>query len=262
LVYIVIPVYNEEGNLIPLVEGIAGMAASNNLDYTAIIVDDGSTDKIPEIIKDLSSKYSILPLENRPNAGLGKTMAKGLKKAAEVSMDEDIIVTLDGDATHDPIYIPSMIDKINQGSDIVIASRFALGGMERGLSAFRKFLSRGSGMLLKVFFPIKGLSDYTCGYRAFRAAAIKRGFSVFGDKFIQETGFSVTPEIILKLSLLGVRVNEIGFVLKYDQKIGKSKIKVLKTIVQYLKMIVKIKLLSISCANKAGNSNHDEVEGN
>ncbi|PIU26698.1 MAG: hypothetical protein COT10_07340 [Candidatus Aquicultor secundus] len=169
-------------------------------------------------------------------------MAKGLKKAAEISADGDIIITLDGDATHDPVYMPPMIERIRQGNDIVIASRFAPGGVERGLSSFRKFLSRGSGTLLTAFFPTKGLRDYTCGYRAFRAEIIKQGFSKFGDGFIQETGFSVTPEILLKLRSLGAKIDEVGFMLKYDQKVGKSKIKVSRTIIQYLKMIIKFKL--------------------
>ncbi|MBE0447653.1 MAG: glycosyltransferase [Actinobacteria bacterium] len=242
MLYIVIPAYNEEGNLTSLIESIVSMAAANNLEYTMIIIDDGSTDRTPEIIEDLSTRYKILPLENRPNSGLGRTMAKGLKRAAEISADGDVIITLDGDATHDPVYIPSMIDKINQGNDVIVASRFAPGGAEKGLSTFRKVLSRGSGALLKIFFPIKGLSDYTCGYRAFRAGAIKRGFAVLGEGFIEEAGFSATPEILLKLRSLGARIDEVGFMLKYDQKVGKSKVKVSKTIIQYLKMIARLKM--------------------
>jgi dolichol-phosphate mannosyltransferase len=242
VLYIVIPAYNEEGNLAVLVEGIAKMASDNNITYKAIIVDDGSTDKTPDIIKDLSAQYVIVPLANHPNAGLGRTMAKGLRKAAELSENGGIIITLDGDATHDPAYMPSMMDKIAQGNDVVIASRFAPGGVERGLSSFRKVLSRGSGTLLTIFFPTKGLRDYTCGYRAFSAEIIKRGFSRYGDAFIEETGFSVTPEILLKLRALGATIDEVGFVLKYDQKVGKSKIKISKTIAQYLKMITRFKL--------------------
>lgn len=242
MLYVVIPAYNEEANLTPLIEGVAKMAISGGLPYTAIVVDDGSTDRTSQIIKGLAKKYNILPLENRPNAGLGRTMAKGLRKAAEISRSNDIIVTLDGDATHDPMYIPAMIEKIRQGSDIVIASRFAPGGEERGLSFLRKFLSRGSGLLLKAFFPTRGLHDYTCGYRAFRAEVLRRGFTVFGEGFIQEVGFSVTPEILLKLRSLNVKIDEVGFILKYDQKVGRSKIKIPTTVLQYLNMIAKFKL--------------------
>lgn len=243
MIYVVIPAYNEEGNLGNLIEAVAAMARANSLNCSTIIVDDGSTDKTPEIVKEYHQRYeNIIPLENRPNAGLGRTMAKGLRKAAELSEDGDIVVTLDGDATHDPAYIPAMVEKINQGSDIVIASRFAPGGVERGLSSYRKVLSRGSGFLLNLFFPTKGLRDYTCGYRAFRAEVVKQGFKSYGERFIEERGFSVTPEILLKLRALGVKIDEVGFTLKYDQKVGKSKIKVTKTIAQYLKMITRFKL--------------------
>lgn len=241
MIYFVIPAYNEEGNIGVLVKQISAMADQNTYQYKTVIIDDGSTDSTSSIIKDLTAEYNIIPLENRPNAGLGRTMAKGLKYAAGISSDDDVIVTLDGDATHDPQYVPSMLAKLEQGFDIVIASRFAPGGQERGLAFYRKVLSRGSGTLLKAFFPTKDVQDYTCGYRMFRAKTIKSAFEKFGDRFIQETGFSVTPEILLKLRSLGARIGEVGFVLKYDEKVGLSKIKVSKTIVQYLKMVTKFK---------------------
>jgi dolichol-phosphate mannosyltransferase len=241
MIYFVIPAYNEEGNIGVLVEKISAAAKENAFSYSVIIVDDGSTDSTPEIIKELTAKYNIIPLENRPNAGLGYTMAKGLKHASQVSSEKDVIVTMDGDATHDPLYVPAMLVKLESGCDVVIASRFASGGEERGLALYRKLLSRGSGTLLKSFFPTAGVQDYTSGYRMFRAKTIKFAFEKFGDKFIQEQGFSVTPEILLKLRALGARIGEVGFTLKYDEKIGLSKIKVSRTIVQYLKMIVRFK---------------------
>jgi dolichol-phosphate mannosyltransferase len=245
VVYIVIPAYNEEGNIATLVEQIVSVATAHDFAYRIVIVDDGSTDATPQIIEGLASHYAVVSLKNTPNMGLGRTMAKGLHKAVDISGPSDVIVTLDGDATHDPVYIPQMIDRIHEGYDIVIASRFAPGGTERGLSSFRKFLSRGSGLLLKVFFPTDGLRDYTCGYRAFRASIVRQGFDSFGDDFIKENGFSVTPEILLKLRALGAQVSEVGFVLKYDQKVGKSKIRIARTITQYLRMIASLKLAGL-----------------
>jgi dolichol-phosphate mannosyltransferase len=241
MLYIVIPAFNEESNLKRLVEEIAVTAVENRLQYTAIIIDDGSTDATAEIIKELSQKFNIIAMENRPNAGLGVTMAKGLAEACRLSTEEDLIVTLDGDATHDPMYFPAMKSLIEEGYDIVIASRFAPNGEERGLSAYRKFLSRGSGTVLNLMFPIDGVRDYTSGYRMFSAAIIKKGFNKFKNNFIEETGFSVTPEILLKLSSLDARIGEVGFTLKYDRKVGLSKIKIPSTVMQYVKMIARFK---------------------
>jgi dolichol-phosphate mannosyltransferase len=241
MIYFVIPAYNEEGNIGSLVEKIGAVAEENAFQCSIIVIDDGSTDTTPGIIKDLAAKHNIIPLENHPNAGLGRTMAKGLKHVAQISSKEDTIITLDGDATHDPMYVPAMLTELEKGFDIIIASRFAPGGHERGLAFHRKLLSRGSGTLLKLFFPMKDVQDYTCGYRMFRAGTIKLAFERFGDGFIQEPGFSVTPEILLKLRSLGAKIGEVGFTLKYDEKIGLSKIKVSRTIVQYLKMIARFK---------------------
>jgi len=242
MLYVVIPAYNEEGNLGALVADITAVAVRNDLACTIIIIDDGSTDRTPAIIKELSDRYGVVALENRPNAGLGKTMAKGLAKALELAAAGDIVVTLDGDGTHDPVYIPEMIKLLAEGYDIVIASRFAPGGAERGLPFFRRLLSRGSGLLLGIFFPTPGVSDYTSGFRAFKAEIIERGYARFGDDFIRETGFTVTPEILLKLRSIGARIGEVGFTLRYDRKIGKSKVKIPQTIAQYIKMIAALRI--------------------
>jgi dolichol-phosphate mannosyltransferase len=241
MIYFVIPAYNEEGNIGVLVERISDIARKNDLDYSIVVIDDGSTDTTPQVLRDKAINNNIVILENKPNAGLGKTMAKGLKHAVEVSAQGDVIVTLDGDATHDPEYVPTMLAKLNEGFDVVIASRFAPGGFEQGLAVYRKILSRGSGAMLKFLFPIKEVQDYTSGYRMFKASIIKSAFERFGDGFVKEIGFSVTPEILLKLRLLGAKIGEVGFTLKYDEKIGTSKIKVSQTIVQYLKMIARFK---------------------
>ena len=74
---------------------------------------------------------------------------------------------MDADGTHPAETVYSMKQKIDQGADIVVASRFAEGGAEFGVPLFRRFLSRGAGLLLKMAFGIKGTSDLTSGFRAF-----------------------------------------------------------------------------------------------
>ncbi|HDP70193.1 MAG TPA: glycosyltransferase [Actinobacteria bacterium] len=239
MIYIVIPAYNEEENIGVLLERIDKALKEK---YLAVVVDDGSTDKTDEIVEGMTSNYPIRCLHNVPNQGLGITLHNGLKEAVKLSSGGDIIVTMDGDATHDPMYIDSMVKEIENGADIVIASRFLPGAGERGLSGLRKFLSRGAGFLLRCAFPIKGLCDYTSGYRAFKAEIIKKAFQDFDDGFITETGFSVTPEILIKLRRFKIEVKEIPFILKYDAKKGSSKLNIPKTIVQYLKMIFKYKV--------------------
>ena len=242
MIFFVIPAYNEEGNLEPLFRKIAQAMNQAKFAYKIIVVNDGSTDKTQIIIDRMSSQLPIYPLKNEVNQGLGFTMSKGLKKAAEISSNGDIIVTMDGDGTHDPEYVQQFITKISEGAQVVVASRFVQGSGQRGVSFLRKFLSQGAGFLLKLFFPTKGLNDYTCGFRAFQANLVKDAFKTFGKDFIRERGFAATPEILIKLRHLKAKVEEVSFTLKYDLKIGKSKIRIAKTIVQYLRMIARFKI--------------------
>ena len=88
-------------------------------------------------------------------------------------------------------------------------------------------------------FPIRGVKEYSCGYRVFRASILKKALKVFGDRFIQlpHRGFVVTPEILIKLRMLGARMAEVPFVLNYGQKAGKSKNRPLKTILGYFALV-------------------------
>ena len=94
------------------------------------------------------------------------------------------------------------------------------------------------GRPLPVFFPISGLKEYTCGFRAYRAAKIKEAISFYGNNFIQlkGLGFTCTLEKIVKLKLLGARFGEAPFVLRYDQKQSDSKMVSSITTLGYLVM--------------------------
>ncbi|MDO8886359.1 glycosyltransferase [Candidatus Oleimmundimicrobium sp.] len=238
MIYIVIPAYDEEKNIGQLLKQIDDVLKGK---YLAIVVDDGSTDKTGEIVEEMASKYPIRCLHNMSNQGLGITLRNGLREAVNLSLKGDVIITMDGDATHDPNYIPSMVEGIN-GADVIIASRFLPGAGERGLSNLRKILSRGAGSLLRCAFTIKDLRDYTSGYRAFKAELIEKAFRDYNEKFITEKGFSATPEILIKLRQLDAKFKEVPFILKYDAKKGTSKINIPITIVRYLKMIFKFKV--------------------
>ena len=93
--------------------------------------------------------------------------------------------------THEPQYIPKLIAKVNEGFDVVIASRFAAGGAQLGVSRYRAIISYTANLFMKIFFPIQGLYEYSCGYRAYNAAIIKRAVSQYGNNFIQLKGLDL-----------------------------------------------------------------------
>lgn len=226
MIYILLPAYNEEKSieyLFPKFEHLFKEVLKNN--YHVIICDDGSTDGTPQILENLSKTIPITIITHTINRGLGETSRDLFEKAAEVSSSGDILIRLDCDDTHEPEFIPGMIDRINEGYDVVIASRFVPGGGQEGLTFYRKTISKLANLFMKLFFPIKGLKEYSSGFRAYRADIIKKAIHVFGNNFIQlkGLGFTVTLEKIVKLKIIGARFGESPFILRYQQKKSESK---------------------------------------
>ena len=239
MIHIFLPAYNEEVALERLVKKFDETFGGKSGAYRMVVLDDGSSDKTAEVAERLSAKYPLELLRHPKNLGLGQTMIDGLEHMAKTVKPEEAVVTLDCDDTHDPKYAQSALDKLNQGYDVVILSRYFPGGGEEGLSPIKSFLSRGAGYFLKFFFPIKGVQEYSCGYRVFRAEALQKAYRVFGKDFVRlpKWGFVVTPEILIKMRMLGCRITEVPFTLHYGDKPGKSKNKPLKTIAGYFALV-------------------------
>jgi dolichol-phosphate mannosyltransferase len=237
MIYILLPAYNEERDIGTLLDRICDAMQSLPYSYKVFVVNDGSTDGTVTTVNRCQGAMPIELIDHGVNKGLGQAMLTGLCRAAEVIQDDDVLITMDADNTHDPQLIRAMLEKVKAGAGLVIASRYEHGGEEVGLSETRSFLSRGASGLLKLFFPIPGAKDYTCGYRAYRGAELKRAFQVYGNQLVEERGFTCMAEILIKLRAVGVKVAEVPLVLRYDLKSGQSKMKVVRTILRYFVMI-------------------------
>jgi dolichol-phosphate mannosyltransferase len=145
---------------------------------------------------------------------------------------------MDSDNSHTPKNSYLLIKKIYEGYDVVIASRYNKLSRTYGLSYLRKLLSFVSCIVFKILFPIKNVNDYTCGFRAFRISKIKN--IMLSRNFFSESGFSVSADIILKLKLSKIKIlfTEVPLTLRYDLKQGKSKMKIIRTIILTLKLMI------------------------
>ena len=101
-----------------------------------------------------------------------------------------------------------------------MASRYVGNGGQKGISTYRKFISLMANQFMKIFFNIKGLKEYSSGYRIYTYEIIDRAINVYGNNFIQLKGFgfACTLEKLVKLNLIGARITEVPFVLRYDEK--------------------------------------------
>jgi dolichol-phosphate mannosyltransferase len=225
MIYILLPAYNEEKSLDQIFKKISEFMNKANAKYKIIICNDGSEDNTLKKIYSYKKKLPIEIINHKMNRGLGETSRDLFEKAAEISDDIDILIRMDCDDTHEPEFIGRMLNKLEEGYDVVIASRFTKGGGQVGLSNYRKYISLCANLFMKFFFPIKGLKEYTSGFRAYRASIIKKAILLYGNNFIQlkGMGFTCTLEKIVKLKLIGARFAESPFVLKYNQKLSHSK---------------------------------------
>ena len=225
-IFVLLPVFNEEHALPSLVPKIADVLEEMGRDYLIVICNDGSSDESGKVINSLREKYPIDAIEHKMNRGLWETVRDLFEKVAEISSDDDIAVRMDADDTHDPKYIPDMVKKIEEeGYDVVIASRFEKGGGQVGVSPYRASVSYGAQIFSRVMFGMRNIKEISCAYRAYRTKLIKQAIEVFGNNFIQlkGLGFTCSVEKLIKMKMLGAKIGEVGFVLRYDKKKSPSK---------------------------------------
>lgn len=238
-IFLLAPAYNEEKSVEGLMQRIQQLVDNHSLDFKFVLVNDGSADNTLSVVRNFKCTYPVEVIDVQPNQGLANAMRTGLEYAWNHLGENDILVTMDADDSHNPLLIPRMMQQIHEGSDIVIASRFQKGAVTRGLSSFRQFTGNGAGLMFRTLIGIKNVKDYTCGFRAIRGGMLLLAKEKYGNKMIEEQGFSCTAEILLKLSKLNPIIHELPMILRYDRKIGASKMKVGKTISQTLALVRK-----------------------
>jgi dolichol-phosphate mannosyltransferase len=238
MIYFLLPAFNEEKNIGPVLAGITETFQTEK--YITVLVDDGSTDNTSSAAK---SYNNVIIIKHPQNLGLGVSLRDGFEFVLQNIKHDDVLVTLDCDNTHPVTLAEEMVLKIREeGFDIAIASRYCSASREIGVSRFRKFLSRSARKLLKSLFPYTGVIDYTSGYRAYSGRLLLDLKSRYKNNIITESGFAATVEILLKTFVCKPKVIELPLVLRYDLKQGASKIKIVKTVIKYLMLIIKIKI--------------------
>jgi dolichol-phosphate mannosyltransferase len=239
MIHILLAAYNEEKALGDVLNGIARTLADGR--YKIWVVDDGSTDGTMDVLKRWRKSVPLVVVRHEVNKGLGAALLTGFSALIPVLLPEDVVVTLDADNTHSPVQIPSLVVPIERGrADLVVASRFVSGARLVGVPLFRKLLSVSAAVLFRCAVPVRGLRDYTCGYRAYRGELLKSGLEKWGSLFT-EKGFAAVAEMIVKLGALSPRVLEIPLVLRYDRKPGASKMRLGPTIFRNMAVMVRLR---------------------
>ena len=242
MIIILIPAYNEEKSIGSLLRGIEGVLGRLEVEHRILVVDDGSTDRTPEVLADLEGELPLEVIRHPENRNLGGAMKSGFARVLETGEEGDFLITLDADNTHPPEYMVEIYDRLLDGPDVVVASRYAKGGEEVGLPAHRALLSKGANALFRLLFPIEGVTDYTGSYRGYRVSALRKAWGARGAEAIREEGFTVMPEILLTLRGKGLVFAEVPLVLRYDLKGEASKMRVARNVFATLRLMLAMRL--------------------
>lgn len=249
---VVLPAYNEEDNIETLVERWQQLrnelAGRYGLRLQIVVVNDGSKDRTKEIAERLEMEHDNFKLISHPrNKGLGEAVKTGIAYFIKECPDSTHMCLMDCDNTQDPVYIADMLGRMNtKPADVVIASRYQKGAEVKGVSRIRLLMSGGAKYVFSVFLHVPDVKDYTCGYRLYGRNILQKASERFGENLVEESGFTCMVELLYKLYCCGAVFAEVPFELRYDFKKGASKMAVLKTAVNSIRLSLDLKKIKRS----------------
>lgn len=154
---VVIPVYNEEGNVAHLHKGLTNVLASLKKDYELIFIDDGSKDNTFQVLKEIRrADDKIKIIKSRRNFGKSVALNTAFKHATG-----EIIITMDGDLQDDPKEIPKFIEKLDEGYDLVSGWKY-----ERKDPLTKRLPSKIFNKLSSLLTGVE-IHDFNCGFKAY-----------------------------------------------------------------------------------------------
>jgi dolichol-phosphate mannosyltransferase len=209
---IIIPTYNEQENIVLLVEKIVNLG----LDSHVIIVDDNSPDGTGQLADGLAAQHLGVGVVHRAGKlGLGTAHIAGMKAALDAGME--VILTMDADFSHHPRHIPDLLAALGR-FDVVIGSRYVPGGGTRYCTLPRKALSHGANLFARTVLSL-GAGDATAGFRGYRREVLE---SIALDEIVSN-GYSFLIEMLYRCQRQGWSVGEVPIIFENRQR-GASKI--------------------------------------
>lgn len=211
-VAITIPTFNEKDNIINIIEVIHSEIPSADI----LIVDDNSPDGTAKLVEDFIEKnHYISLLKRKKKDGLGKAYFAGFKHL--ISEGYSQIVQMDADFSHQPKYLKDLIEKVKDGADVAIGSRYVMGGGVENWSLSRRIISRGGSIYSRCILGLS-VNDVTGGFKCWNA--------IFLNKVINANlklpGFGFQIEMSYRCKLLQGKIVESPIIFP-DRTAGDSK---------------------------------------
>lgn len=203
-VAVVLPAYNEQNNLTPLITQLLDVARRDALALQIIVVDDGSTDGTASELAGLQSSVPHLHVVTHPvNRGFAQALKTGIVAARECGCDAAVF--MDSDLSHRPDDLRKLVSALMNGADVALGSRFVPGGGMLGVPLWRRLISEAGNRFGRRVLGLT-LTDLTTGYRAMR-------LPVLDALALGEDGFTIQLESVVKAYAAGFTIVEVPIVL-------------------------------------------------
>ncbi|MBI3379782.1 glycosyltransferase [Candidatus Gottesmanbacteria bacterium] len=238
----IIPTFNEKENIGKMIEALEALEKEKKWDADILIVDDHSPDGTAEEVKKYQGRFSNVHLLLKKKEGLGRALIMGYEYAIE-KLHADVVIPNDADFQWDPQDMPKLISKIQEGYDVVVASRHVSGGKVIGWNWFRKLNHEISNTFLAWW--VAGVHEVVDHAGNFKAIRVKGILDKVALSKMKNSGFSFQLHVLYELSKTGARFTEVPSIFK-ERKFGKSKIGFnryyLRDVLEYIRSSISIRI--------------------
>ncbi len=208
---VVIPTYNEHDTIRDVVQRVLTYPR-----FRVLVVDDNSPDGTGDIVAEMARQQPRLGLLSRPGKqGLGSAYRAGFQWALREGAQ--FVFEMDADFSHDPSYLPQLLEATENQYDLVIGSRYIPGGGTTDWGIIRQFISRGGNLYVRLILGLP-IADSTGGFRCYRRTVLE----TLNLDAIRSNGYSFQIEMAYRTLRGGFRVGEVPIIFP-DRRVGKSK---------------------------------------
>ncbi len=235
---VVIPTYNEKENIAEIVKLVLAQGKKMpNIDLHVLVSDSHSPDGTAEVAKTITKNNSRVHFLDVKEKGLGIGLVKGHRYAVD-RLKADILAQLDADLSHDPSTLPTMVNHILNGYDLVVGSRLTKGGKNL-LGWHRRVFTTGSALYSKIMWGTLNISEYTNSYRVFT----KKLFEKIDFKKVpwKSKTYIIQPAFLYAAIASGAKIKEVPITFR-DRRNGYSKAKITFYILDVLRFGLKVRI--------------------
>ena len=210
--WLVLPTYNESENIEALIEAVRAKLPPS---ARVLIVDDNSPDGTGRIADELATRHeNVSVLHRQLKEGLGPAYIAGFRHA--LGAGAGLVLEMDSDFSHDPAYLPRLLDGAVR-ADLVIGSRYVAGGGVSDWGPLRRAISRGGSAYARLVLGVP-VRDLTGGFKCFRREVLE----AIDLDAIQAHGYAFQVEMTYRAIRAGFRVVEVPIVFR-ERQAGSSK---------------------------------------